>query len=259
MTLIQTLIVAFSMFSALPVPFVEWNDRNRRYALCAFPLVGALIGGLCWGWVALCDWLALPALLRAAGLCLLPVMVTGGIHLDGYADTCDALASHAGPDRMRQILKDPHTGAFAVIRLCGYFVASFALWGALPVWRGWAVLGLFCLSRTLSALALVAFPLAPGTGLAAGFVQAAAVGRVRAVLWVLAALLSALTLWQGGGLAVPAAWILWLLYKRTARVRFGGVSGDLAGWFLQKAEVWMLAGLVATALLEERLPPLLGL
>ena len=58
---------------------------------------------LWWGWCA--PWrsgsgagrtaaLDLPVLLRAAGFCLLPVWLTGGIHLDGYADTCDALASY---------------------------------------------------------------------------------------------------------------------------------------------------------------------
>ena len=65
-----------------------------RYALCAFPLVGvvcALAFGV-WGWAAAA--LDLPVLLRAAGFCLLPVWLTGGIHLDGYADTCDALASY---------------------------------------------------------------------------------------------------------------------------------------------------------------------
>ena len=101
--LFETVIVAFSMFSALPVPRIAWNRRNMRWALCAFPLVGAVIGCLWWGWEALCVRLALPELLRAAGLCLLPAAATGGIHLDGYADTCDALASHSSPERRQEI------------------------------------------------------------------------------------------------------------------------------------------------------------
>ena len=47
MTFFETVAVAFSMFSALPMPQVDWNERNMRYSLCAFPLVGALIGLCC--------------------------------------------------------------------------------------------------------------------------------------------------------------------------------------------------------------------
>ena len=99
MTLFETAAVAFAMFSAVPVPQPVWNEKNMRYALCAFPLVGVVCGLAWWGWAALAARLSFPLLLRAAGLCLAPVLVTGGIHLDGYADTCDALADArtAGP------------------------------------------------------------------------------------------------------------------------------------------------------------------
>ena len=111
---LQTIAVAFAMFSALPVPQFAWNQKNMRYAMCAFPLIGAVIGGL---W-CLCGALPLPMPAKAAGFCLIPVWVTGGIHLDGYADTCDALSSYGDREKKLEILKDPHCGAFAVIRLC---------------------------------------------------------------------------------------------------------------------------------------------
>ena len=50
MMVLETILVAFAMFSAIPLPRVDWNGRNMRYALCAFPLVGAVCGGLWWGW-----------------------------------------------------------------------------------------------------------------------------------------------------------------------------------------------------------------
>ena len=64
MIALETVIVAFSMFSAIPVPQIRWNERNMRWSLCAFPLVGAVIGALCAAWVWLCGALELPALLR---------------------------------------------------------------------------------------------------------------------------------------------------------------------------------------------------
>mgnify|MGYP002569317442 CR=1 FL=1 len=123
MVVLETIGVAFAMFSALPVPRIDWNERNMRYAMVAFPLIGAVIGAL---W-CVCGALPLPDMLRAAGFCLIPVAVTGGIHLDGYADTSDALSSYGDREKKLDILKDPHCGAFAVIRLCSYFTLYFAL------------------------------------------------------------------------------------------------------------------------------------
>lgn len=240
MIVLKTIIVAFSMFSAIPMPNIQWNARNMRYSLCAFPLIGLVIGGLCWLWARLSGVLDLPALLRGAGLCLLPVLLTGGIHLDGYADTCDALASHAGPERRQEILKDPHLGAFAAIRLCTYFVASLALWTALPDVNPVSILCMFCLSRTLSALALTLFPLRAGSGLARSFAEAADKKRVRNTLLVLLAVLCAGMILSGGGAAVIAAGLVFWYYYLMSQRKFGGLSGDLAGWFLQTAELWML-------------------
>jgi adenosylcobinamide-GDP ribazoletransferase len=250
MTALETVFVAFSMFSALPTPQLTWSEKNMRYALCAFPLVGAVCGGLWWAWSALCAWLAVPTLLQGAGLSLLPVLVTGGIHLDGYADTCDALASCADPARKQEILKDPRCGAFAVIRLCTYFAAHFALCAVLePTARALGCMTLaFLLERALSGLAISRFPLAKNTGLAHTFATAADKTRVGRVLILLCALLGAGMIWVGGvaGTVMLAAGLLvFRRYRAVADRQFGGISGDLAGWFLQKAELWMLAALVA--------------
>ena len=101
----ETAAVALTMFSAIPVKQPVWNEKNMRYALCAFPLVGLVCAVLWWAWLAVCRLLGLPDLLRAGGLCLLPVLVTGGIHLDGYADTCDALASYGDREKKLEILE----------------------------------------------------------------------------------------------------------------------------------------------------------
>lgn len=247
-TVLETVAVAFSMFSALPMPSVGWTERNMRYALCAFPLIGAVIGGLCFGWSALCQWLSLSPLLRGAVWCLIPVMVTGGIHLDGYADTSDALCSQGDLAKKQEILKDPHVGAFGVIRLCGYFVASFALWSGLPRYAGGVICLSFCLSRALSGLAVATFPLAKSSGLAYTFAAAADKRRVRRVLWALSVLLSGGLCLMGveGGITALAAWAVFLYYHRMTMLRFGGLSGDLAGWFLQTAELVMLGALCIT-------------
>lgn len=252
MMVLETVAVAFSMFSAVPMPQFAWNERNMRYALCAFPLVGVAVGGACWGWSLLCGALRLPALLRGAGLCLLPVAITGGIHLDGCCDTWDALASHAPAQRKQEILKDPHLGAFAAIRLCCYFLLTFALWASLPRFPAVPVLLGFCLSRSLSGLAVAAFPLAKDTGLAHMFAAAADRKRVSAALALLSAgLCAGLWAWgAAGGAMASAALLTFLRYRLMAVRQFGGLSGDLAGWFLQTAELWMLIALFTVEIWE---------
>ena len=237
MQILETVAAAFSMFSAVPMP----PTRQARYLLCAFPLVGAAIGLCCTAWGAVCH----APILRGAGWTLIPVLLTGGIHLDGYADTVDALSSHADIARRREILKDPHCGAFAVIRLCTYFVAYFALCASLDSCR--VLCPVFVLSRALSGAALTVLPLSDTSTLARILVDTPEKPRVRAVLVAesVAAALALLLLGGVDGLLMlcAAAVVLWR-YVVAARRDFGGVSGDLAGWFLQKVELWMLAALV---------------
>ena len=246
MTLLETAAVAFAMFSAVPVPQPVWNEKNMRYALCAFPLVGVVCGLAWWGWAALAARLSFPLLLRAAGLCLAPVLVTGGIHLDGYADTCDALASCAAPEKKQEILKDPHCGAFAVIRLCSYCVAYFALCCCVQFTPQVGAVWLLALvlERACSGYAVAAFPLAKNTGLAHTFATAADRTTVRRVLGCLSIVLAVALFALGGGVLVLAAGVALWRYHRVAVKQFGGITGDLAGWFLQKAELYMLAALV---------------
>lgn len=241
MTVLQTIAVAFAMFSALPVPQFEWNEKNMRYAMCAFPLIGLVCGGL---W-CLCGVLPLPELARAAAFCLVPVAVTGGIHLDGYADTSDALSSYGDREKKLEILKDSHCGAFAVIRLCCYFVAYFGLCGSVRFTprAGLCWTLALVLERALSGLAIASFPLARNTGLAHTFASAADRKAVRSVLLALAGLLCAALVLLGGGALVLAALLVFWRYRVVSDRQFGGITGDLAGWFLQKAELWMLAAL----------------
>ena len=243
MIVLQTIAVAFAMFSAIPVPQFDWTEKNMRYALCAFPLIGVVIGAAWWA----CGALPLPGIAKAAGFALLPVWITGGIHLDGYADTCDALASCGDREKKLEILKDPHCGAFAVIRLCSYFLACAALCACVQftprVGALWTLA--LALERALSGYAVAAFPMAKNTGLAHTFATAADRWTVRRVLSVLAVVLAVCMAALGGwALVLVALAALWR-YRTVSRTQFGGITGDLAGWFLQKAELWMLAALCA--------------
>ena len=230
MIVLQTIAVAFAMFSAIPVPQFDWNEKNMRYAMCAFPLIGVVIGA---AW-CVCGALPLPGLAKAAGFALIPVWITGGIHLDGYADTCDALSSYGDREKKLEILKDPHCGAFAVIRLCSYFLAYFALCTCVSFTPRVGVLWVLALvlERALSGLAVASFPMAKNTGLAHTFATAADKTVVRRVLAVLAAVLCVGMAALGGWALVLAALLVFARYhhRRPCRVVFAkGRALDAGG------------------------------
>ena len=250
MQLLKTIAIAFSMFSAVPVPQFDWDEKNMRYMLCAFPLVGLLTGAAAAGWGALSTYLSLPSVVTALGLCLVPVLISGGIHMDGLCDTYDALASRAAPEKKRQILKDPHIGSFAVIRLIMHFMALFVIWLVLPEKRFAAVGASYVLSRSLSAAAVATFPIAPGEGLARTFADTASRSRVL-VFSVLLSAACAVFMGLSGGIWMAAAALgVFLWYRFVLIPQFGGLSGDLAGWFVETAQLWMLIALYAGQLAE---------
>ena len=125
MSALKSIILAFSIFSRIPMPKAEWNEKNMRYMMACFPLVGAVIGVLLMWWGQFAATVKMSRMLFACGMTLIPIAVTGGIHLDGFCDTTDALASHAVPEKKRDILKDPHFGSFDVISVCGYMMLYF--------------------------------------------------------------------------------------------------------------------------------------
>lgn len=250
MTILRSIATAFLMFSRVPMPKVAWKPENMRFALAALPLVGVLIGALLWGWAWLCGTLSIGNILFAAGMTLLPLLISGGIHLDGFSDTVDALSSHASPERKREILKDPHAGAFAVIGVCAYFLAVFALYTELQSDSQSLLLACLIpvLSRGAGALASFGTP-SDGAGLLHAMRSSA---NQRAVVGILAAwcalgvsglmLLSPLT----GGVMALTGGLCAVLTVRMSKRQFGGMSGDLAGFCIQICELGMLCGLIFT-------------
>ena len=245
--------MAFSMFSHIPMPKIVWRDENMRYMLCAFPLVGVVIGLCLWAWTWVCGIAGIGIMLRAVGLTLIPAAVTGGFHLDGLSDTVDALASHAAPERKREILKDPHTGAFGVMGICSYLLLYTAICTEIAV--GWKTILLLVLmhtlSRIVSGLTILCFPANAAKGLLSTFKDASEKKPAVIILSVFLVLCAGgmlYTQWQTGVLMLAAALISTIYLYFMSRRQFGGMSGDLAGFFLQISEIGMLTAIAASRL-----------
>lgn len=241
-TLWKSFLLATSMYSKLPTPRTEWSDRAMSYVFCFFPWIGLIVGGLELCWFILSDRLNMGRFLFAAVAVLIPIAITGGIHLDGFCDTCDALGSHQSRERKLEILKDSHTGAFALLGICTYLILFTALWSdVIPV----SALALIpVLSRTLSGLCAVTMKNARGTGLLASFSQASDLrcNRIVLVIWLLA-VCAGLVILDGYPILIGAGLSL-LYYYHMSKKEFGGITGDLAGWFVQVCELVCLACMV---------------
>lgn len=242
MTLLKTVAVAFSTYSALPMPQFPWDEKNMRYAICAFPLVGAVCGGTLALWHWLCVLLEVgPVLFAAVAVCL-PLLLTGGIHMDGFMDTVDALASHRSRERKLEIMKDSACGAFAVLYCGMYLLLSFALFHEVyPRFMAGAGLIYVC-SRCLSGLGAVSLPNARKAGMLYSFTEHAQKKRAVAALLVLLILSAAPLIWLAPlslALGILAVWACWAMSVK----QFGGMTGDLSGFSLQICELAMLVGL----------------
>lgn len=240
----QSLAISFSMYSRFPMPQVEWDEKNRRFVICFFPLVGAVIGGLTVALFLVCDYLSFPSGVTALLLMALPLLLTGGIHADGFLDTSDARSAFRSKEERLRILKDPHVGAFGVIRFALYLLVLFAaVWlylsgeGQSP----WIMALTFVLSRTLSGLSVVTFPCANKAGTLYAFSGETVKLRVR-IIMVLEVMIAVLLLLLAspitGALMVGASLLLFLWYFWVSKKEFGGITGDLAGWFLCMSELF---------------------
>lgn len=245
MWLLNAMIIAIAMYSKIPMPRVDWNEKNMRYAMCFFPLVGVIIGVL--EIVAgnlITVWKGEGTFFYAVVLTLIPVFITGGIHLDGFADTMDAKSSYGDREKKLEILKDPHMGAFAIISLCCYFLLCVGIFSEMRTERLFAAALVFVFSRSLSGISVVTFQAAKNSGLLRTFQDGAQKRNVRIVLifWLFATVVGFyLTAGLCGVAAAVVGLAVFFYYYQFSRKQFGGITGDLAGYFLQLCELFMLA------------------
>ena len=245
---LKGLVIAFASYTRIPMPQVDWSEENRRWSMCFFPLIGVVVGGLIWLWLALCDGLHIGPFLRGAIGAVLPLLVTGGIHMDGFMDVTDAMSSWQTKEKRLEILKDSHVGAFAVIACGAYLLLMAGLLSECTAAQGLGLTAAFVLSRSMSAYAMVALPQAKKQGMLADNARNADHHRVRLASWgwFAAAAVAAVCGLGWYGLALPAGALACLgWYAHRAKKYFGGISGDQAGWYVQVTE---LVGLGLTVL-----------
>ena len=239
-TLWNSLIVAFAMYSKIPMPNVECSKENMKYILCFFPLVGAVIGGLLCGWRIAYPYLCNGDLLPAVVFVIVPVIISGGIHVDGFIDTVDAISSNKTMERKLEILKDIHTGAFAIIITLAYFCIALGVWSEMPIDAVPVLAVGFVLSRALNVLSIAIFPHAKTSKRLPAFEDAAHRKTVGIVMVIYTAICIALMCYfepMYGSIGVLGAALSFAYYYYTSKKHFGGITGAVGGYFIQVCEL----------------------
>ena len=213
--------------------------------LAFFPLVGIVTGIP----VVLINGIApfnvLPVAVRIIVTLLIPLVITGGFHADGFMDTEDALNSYATAEKKLEILKDPNIGAFAVISLVKWMLAYAAALTAILLnektdLKILCVLGGgFVISRSLSGLTSVFFRKAKKNGMLyeeTRHKNKAVTAML--VIWMVFAAAAMICASPVCGSCVILTYILYTIYYRYRVYKeFGGVTGDTAGFYLTTAEI----------------------
>jgi len=235
--------IALQFLSSLPISLPGMpQPRALGRSLLYYPLGGLLFGVLLWGLNALLA--DTPLLLHAALLLTAWVLLSGGLHLDGLADSADAwLGGFGDRERTLTIMKDPRSGPIAVVALVLVLLLKFC--------------ALLALIEQQHSVALLIVPLIGrsallGVFLTTPYVRAGGLGQAladhlprKAGWWVLGLSAGACVLLAGvaglWALGLAAAGFVWL--RQVMMRRLGGTTGDTAGALLELLEVGMLVGL----------------
>lgn len=242
--------MSLGMFNAFPLPFHIWDDACANLLLPCFPVVGAIIGLVWWGAAEVSAALGLNSVLSAAVITAVPFLMTGFLHLDGYMDTSDAVLSRRPREDKVRILKDPHTGSFAVIMAILLFLLMFA-----ASYTAADRSAKFCLfpvvtviSRCCSAFSMLSMKAMPESGYAKMLKKdIKPAHKIFAVILFLMASAAAVLVSGIFGLIIPAAVTFSFMCALAYSCKeFGGISGDLTGFSLTVSE---LCGVFAIALM----------
>ena len=217
-----------------------WTAEDFGRSTRFFPLDG-LVLGICY---ALAAWLLLYALgmrsLTAALLLILPLLLTGGLHADGFMDTADGVFSGRERERKLEIMKDSRVGAFGVVSFVMLMFVQFALLSDLaPMLLVPALFVMPIIGRLAMVLAVACFPYAREDGMGKTFADMA--DRSTVVIAALTTIVLVLPWGMLPALALVLGTIFALLFCRMITNVLGGVTGDVYGATTVLTETLVLA------------------
>ncbi len=198
-------------------------------------IIGLLLAGLNW----LLGWFLPTAVVHVLLIVFLAV-ISGALHLDGLADTCDGLASGKTPEERWQVMRDSRVGSFGIVGVCCLLLVKYVSLNNVPQSLVMTSLVLMpVISRWAMVYAIFAYPYARPSGLGKVFKQG--VNWLKLVMATLIALAVAAALSRLAGLAVMLGiWVIVVIMATYLKRKFSGLTGDTYGAINEVAEVSVL-------------------
>jgi len=237
----QSFLIALQFLTTIPISLTTpVSNRNMGQSLLYYPLVGFIIGLLLLVSIHL---LENQTLLVSSVLTLtLWVGLSGGLHLDGLADSADAwLGGLGNKDRTLQLMKDPTSGPIAIVVLLLVLLIKFVMLAELIRQQQWlAIVMVLVLTRSALPLLLLTTPYVRKQGLGSVLVDNMPKDTLRKVL----ALISVIAIISLGPLTVISFLVVFLLLRYCMLKRLNGTTGDTAGALVELLETTTLITLV---------------
>lgn len=233
-------LLALQFLTIIPLKVKAVTERKISCSLIFFPVVGLLLGLVLAGLNNLLGGLGFNPLTISIVLVVALIILTGGIHLDGLADTADAFLSRRPRQEMLDVMRDSRTGALGVLALISVILLKIAF--LFSINRNWILVSLvlICLlSRWSLVLSAFLFPYARREGKAKAYIEganfrifiSATIICLICVIWL--AKLAGLIL------MFAAAAVAWGVNRYIAK-RIQGVTGDTLGAVNEIIEVFVL-------------------
>lgn len=252
MTFLKGFLLNLQFFTALPISLtLPLDKKHLNSSIKSFPLMG-LMQGILYGVLLylLINWTPFSSLAIAFAIWLLTILITGGLHLDGWIDASDAYFSFQDKEKRLEIMKDPRTGAFGILSVIVLlstrflFIYEIITYTTMATYLMIAILPF--LSKGIMGMVLVTVPAAKKDGLAFSFGQA---GNVRSlVVYPLYLIIVGIVLMSVSVEMLAPALILLIVavgsyfFIRVKAVKwFGGITGDVLGASVEGTEtfLWM--------------------
>lgn len=236
-------LVTIGFLTRIPVDHAPDVHMGRVASL--FPVIGACIGGI--AAAALVGAHEFLPMGPAAALALITgVIVTGAFHLDGLADSADALVGGTTPDRRLEILRDPRHGTYGVAAIVGQLLVQFALISSQSVRTGAVMLVIAHSAGRATAVSVMKSSSSAHEGLGAVYVRDVT-RRDQVVALAVAALLTAALLGPWGFAVLAVVLLTAGIFARRCSLRIGGLVGDVLGATEQIAESLLMIGVLVLA------------
>jgi len=238
---VKRFLIALRFLTIIRVPgdrAVSEEDLGKSMSL--FPVVGLLIG-LALAGVRSVLIIALPAFLVDILVIAMLTVVTGALHLDGFADTIDGLAGGRDRERSLTIMRDSRIGSFAVAGLILILMLKAAALTGVPEGIKAPVLVVVPVLGRWSTVQLAAWFDYAGEGHGTGLAFTRFAGkREAAVSTLIAAVIAAGIFGLRGVVMFLAVAALTMLVGLFFKGRIGGVTGDIMGAACEVSEVAVL-------------------